>query len=155
MSYIEPSFIFSYWLFGWFIIYMISKYIPSLKWVHNFTNPLYGFYFGVLEMLIQIFLIYQYNFKWKTIGYFILVMILFKIIPILLLLKEPVNSYWNSIFLISLFFIYVFYLVLSGTNIYNIYREISDSIINEKNNTPFMYMIHKIEILLSNLKNNN
>ncbi len=144
MNYIQPSFLFSYWIFGWFIIYIISKYVPSLGWVYKYTNPLYGFYVGILENIIQIFLIYKYNFKWKLIGFFILNMILFKILPILFLLREPVNFYWNSIFLVGLFFVYLFYLVISGTNIYNIYKETSNSILNEENKTPFMSFINKI-----------
>jgi hypothetical protein len=154
MNYIQPSFLFSYWLFGWFIIYILSKYLPSIKWVHNYTNPIYGFYIGVLENLIQIYLIYKNNLNWKLIGFFMLNMLLFKIIPILFLFKEPVNFYWNSIFLISLFFVYLFYLVMSGTNIYNIYKETSDSIIKGENKTPFMFMINHIFNLYEKMNEN-
>jgi hypothetical protein len=142
--YISPSYIFSYWIFGWFIIYIISKYIPSLSWVHKYTNPLYAFYIGILENIIQLFMIYKYNFKWLTIMLFIANMILFKILPILFLIREPINFYWNSIFIFSLFFVYLLYLVSCGTNIYKVYTEISNSIINEENKTPFIRLYHFI-----------
>jgi hypothetical protein len=145
MDFIDPSYLFSYWLFGWFIIFMTSKhiinYIPSLSWVHNYTNPLYGFYVGLFENLIQIYLIYKYNFKWKIIGLFLLNLLLLKVLPIYLLSKEPIDNYWNLIFMIGLFIIYLLYLVFSGTNIYNIYKETSNSIIQQENKTPFIYFV--------------
>jgi hypothetical protein len=142
MDYIKPSYLFSYWIFGWFIIYMISKFIPSLDWVHKYTNPIYGFYIGVLENLIQIYMIYNLNFKWNIIILFLINIFLFKIIPILILLREPTNLYRNILFVLFLFIIYLIYLVICGTNIYNIYKETSDSIIHEKNKTPFIFLLN-------------
>jgi hypothetical protein len=158
MDFIDPSYLFSYWLFGWFIIYMVSKniikYIPTLSWVHNYTNPLYGFYVGLFENLIQIYLIYKYNFKWDILGLFLLNLLLLKVLPIYLLSKEPIDNYWNSLFMIGLFIIYLLYLVYCGTNIYNIYKETSNSIIHEENKTPFMYFAIKM-ISVFNKTNQN
>lgn len=157
MDFIDPSYLFSYWLFGWFTMFMMSKnvikFIPSLSWVHDYTNPLYGFYFGLVENLIQIYLIYKHNLKWEIIVFFLINLLIFKLLPIYFLRKEPIHHYWNTLFMIGLFFIYLLYLVYSGTNIYNIYQETSYSIIHEENKTPFMYFISLVKSKIKKAEN--
>jgi len=135
---IRPDFIFSYWIFAWFLLYFfkITEY-----------NPKYLLLLGVLENLITVIMSFYYKTSIKYIIYFIFIMIVMKIIPLYLswnnknnftsLRKDLVAS-------ISVFVLYSFWLYFNGTDVIRIQRRIVDSIIEEKNETPILWAINAV-----------
>jgi hypothetical protein len=75
---------------------------------------------------------------------FIILNITIKVIPIILLIGEPIHFWINLLTGIGVFIVYNFYLYLKNTNILQIYDATIDSITNGKNNTPMFYLLHKI-----------
>lgn len=125
---INFTFIFSYWILFWFILYYnkIIKFNPLfilyLAFIHNF-------YFAITTL--KGLILYKYLFM----------IFIIKIIPIYLIYNNKIHID-DIIFSIILFLCYNLYLYINNTDINNIYNQINDSIINNKNDTLFFYIIN-------------
>jgi len=133
---IRPDFIFSYWIFAWFLLYFfkVTEY-----------NPKYLLLLGVLENLMTIILGLYYKTSIKYIVYFIFVMIVMKIIPLYFSWNNKNNftSLRSDLTAsISVFVLYSFWLYFNGTDVISIQRRIIDSIIEEKNETPILWLVN-------------
>lgn len=120
--FITPDLLFSYWIFAWFLIYL----------VYPVTNPLFGLWVALLENTIALF-----NLKDKL--RFLLMIILFKVIPIYLLRKTKIK--WKDVKIFGIVFIvYNIYLNIRGLNIIKVYKITNQSIQRGDNRTPFYYL---------------
>lgn len=131
---IRPDFIFSNWMFVWFILYWFK-----------FTqyNPKAVFILGVFENIITVFLAIYYKTSAIYIIYFLGIIVFFKMLLLYLI--------WNTRFLMKDFIatilvtlVYLTWLQLNNTNVVDLYRKVITSVINEKNETPILGLIHKI-----------
>jgi hypothetical protein len=108
-------------------------------------NPKYLLLLGVLENLMTIILGLYYKTSIKYIVYFIFVMIVMKIIPLYFSWNNKNNftSLRSDLTAsISVFVLYSFWLYFNGTDVISIQRRIIDSIIEEKNETPILWLVN-------------
>ena len=142
------QYIFSFWIVGWLIIYMLSIYTtpksPQTKWFYENANPIYVFYLGLVENLANLLLIFAVNPQINVIAKFSLVIIIMKLIPIYLLRNAPTNPYYNIAIFIAVFAIYNIYLWLENQNILDIYKKIIQNTLEGGDATPMTRIINHI-----------
>lgn len=137
--FITADLLFSYWLFVWFLIYYIMA--KTVKGV-GFANPLIAF---VIVFIVNTFIclyLLSYNKNYLGIIVFIVLNIIIKVIPIILLIGEPIHIWNNICITLFVFLLYNLYLYYNNTDIFTIYNLTVDSIINNKNNTPILHLIN-------------
>ena len=126
--------VFSYWIFFWYLfyIYKITNYSPKF---------ILGL--GIIENIITYCLMVYFGSKITTLISFI------KIIPFYTLRKETIK--WQDVkatFL--LFFVYCIWVYMNGESVIEYQNRIIDSLLHNKNATPFMYVISEFQKLISN-----
>ena len=132
---ITPDFIFSDWIFAWFIIYYIFQ-----RKIGDDYNPYYALWAGLLLSLLIMFA----TIKDPLFLFFYFIMLFsIKIIPIYLSRKTIYTSKKLMVFL-SVFIFYNIYLTIRQTNIIQVYKEIFYSLKERNNNTPIFYMLSKL-----------
>jgi hypothetical protein len=125
------DFIFSYWIFSWYLLYITNIIEYSPKFV---------FLLGIIENIILLFFITQNGSTIETIIKFIVINIIIKIVPYYTIINDKIKD--KDILVSSLIFIiYNIWLYINNTTIVNIYYKIYNSLINNKENTPGMMMI--------------
>lgn len=135
---IRIDYVFSYWIFGWFLLYYmnITKY-----------NPFFALLISLIENIVLLILMIYYSVSIKSIISFILINLFIKILPILYLRKSKIKLS-DIIVTCILFLIYLVWLYVN--NKISIQKEIVNSLINEKSETPIMYWINKLEKYIKN-----
>jgi len=98
------DYIFSYWIFIWFILYClkITKY-----------NPKFAILLGILENIIVLILMSYYNTDKSIIILFILMFIILKFIPICILHNTVINKS-DIIDTCVLFLIFLFWIQINN-----------------------------------------
>ena len=131
---IRPDFIFSNWMFVWFILYWfkITQY-----------NPKAVFILGIIENIITVFLAIYYKTRAIYIFYFLGVIVFLKAF-LLYLIWNTCFSMKDYIATILVTLVYLTWLHLNNTNVVDLYRKVITSVINEKNETPILGLIHRI-----------
>jgi uncharacterized membrane protein len=92
---------------------------------------------------------FYYGSNVTTITYFIVVNLFIKIIPFYTLKNEKIQSReikGSIIFLL----IYLVWVYINGQSVITYYKNILDSLIHNKNETPFIALISKIKSSLKN-----
>ena len=135
---IRIDYVFSYWIFAWFLLYYmnITKY-----------NPFFALLISLIENIVLLILMIYYSVSIKSIISFILINLFIKILPILYLRKSKIKLS-DIIVTCILFLIYLVWLYVN--NKISIQKEIVNSLINEKSETPIMYWINKLEKYIKN-----
>ena len=105
---IRPDFIFSYWIFVWYLLYIFG-------FVKTYS-PKFAIIFGIIENVIILFLMFYYKTKIDLVLLFVIMFLLLKIIPIYTIWNEKINK--KDI--ISSFFLFIFYLFWCYVNNKNI-----------------------------------
>ena len=121
---IRPDFIFSYWIFIWYILYI-------LHFVQY--NPKFALLFALIFNIIQIFVMIYYKNSWILIFLFSFVVFLIKGIPLWTLRSYPYEIK-QIIYLIVLYTIYSLWLFINNTNPYIYIKNTYNRI---KHNKPF------------------
>lgn len=135
---IRPDFIFSYWIFAWYLFYMagLTQY-----------SPIIAIWCGLFENFIILSLMIIYNTRLKLIFLFFLMMIPLKIIPLATLWKEErKREREKDVYaLICLFLIYLVWSVVIWKNTFSLFKKNTlDMIFKNKNTLPGMNFINKI-----------
>lgn len=126
------DFIFSYWLFAWYLLYMarITTYSPKLVLL-----------IAVIEALISFALL-------KTTSSFtrfsmVIIIVCIKILPLISIWREPIRQrdIWV---LIVFFFIYNVWLGLHGETMPSVYKRIQVLLDKNTDQLPMMYVLSKI-----------
>ena len=112
---IRPDFIFSYWIFVWFILYF-TRIIT--------INPKLWIIIGLTFEIIFIFLMLKFNFYY--IFRFIFVNFWIKVLPLYLLSNTKIRSI-DVFYSFALFFMYLLWLYINNQSIYTIYEMIYNS----------------------------
>ena len=145
---IPISLIFSDWILFQVFLYFVSiytrKYNTISNWIYQNSNPYIALIFGFLFNLCLFSYVLYNNYSSRLFLLLALLLLVEKIIPSYWTSFYPIYFYKNMLSFIILFLIYIFYLYTQNTNVYKVYIEIANSIIENKNKTPFFHMMEKI-----------
>jgi hypothetical protein len=131
---IRLDFVFSYWIFAWYLAYM-AKLTPY--------NPKLALILGLIENILMAILFLLNGDTLSSMYPAILINIVIKVIPLFTVYKitiVPKDIYAT----IGLFAIYLLWLQLNGKSIIGLFKKTLDSILHNKNETPAMCIISKI-----------
>ena len=142
MSALRFDLVFSYWIYIWYILYAfnITIYSPKLALV-----------LGLIDNIIMLCLMIYFGSNIRTILYFIIVNTFIKIVPLYLLRKEKIQMK-DIYFTIFLFIVFIIWIHINKQSLIGNLKLIHDSLIYNKDNTPFMQLISKIEKNYKNLQ---
>jgi hypothetical protein len=130
----RPDFIFSYWIFAWYILYELD----IIKY-----NPKFALSFALTFNIIQIiFMIYCKN-SFIVIFIFSLIVILIKGIPLWRLRKTTYDLY-QVINTFIFFIIYYVWLYINGLSPYMFYMKVFDQIEKKSLFGPLTLFLNKI-----------
>jgi hypothetical protein len=135
---IRIDYVFSYWIFVWFLLYYMKITI---------YNPFFALLISLIENIVLLILMIYYGVSIKNIISFVLINLFIKILPIIYLIKSKIKLS-DIIATCILFLIYLVWLYINNSIM--IQKEIYDSLINEKSETPIMYWINKLEKYIKN-----
>ena len=132
---ITPDFIFSDWIFAWFIIYYIFQ-----RKLGDDYNPYYALCAGLTLSLILMFLTIKDP---LFLFYYFIMLLSIKIIPIYLSRKTRYSHAKLMVFL-TVFIMYNIYLTIRQTNILRVYKDIFTSLKERNTDTPIFYVLSKL-----------
>jgi len=145
MAFISSEYIFSDWIFFWFILYFISTKIFHNEYLEKYFNPTLALSIALFQNItIFIYLIVQHP-KLNILIKFSLMMICEKMIPLLLLFQNEKSLHFqnNIPFTLGIFGLYLGFLFSQKSDFFKTYMQIMHSIISDDNNTPFFWFINK------------
>ncbi len=132
--------VFSYWIFIWYILYAfkVTKYNPKL---------VIGL--GIIENFIMFLFMFYYHTKSETIIKFLIINFFIKIMPFYMIINDKIKI--SDIYAsIVLFIIYTFWVYLNGETVIEYHNKIFESLIYNKDETPFMSLIKYIQKYFKN-----
>ena len=109
----NPSYIFSYWLFLWTVLYILN--IVNI-------NPLPLLLPAIFINLVELFIMFYYKNSTFHIIIFTLLFIFMKLIPYYIIHNDKIKHN-DIIFSISIYGIYLFYLYINNENIIDLLKE--------------------------------
>jgi hypothetical protein len=136
---IRPDFIFSYWIFIWFILYFtrIITINPKLWLILGLT----------IEIIVVCFMLLHFDFYY--IFRFIFINFWIKVLPIYFIWNTKIRTI-DVVYSFILFVIYLAWLYLNNQTIYTIYKMIYNSHTkNAKYISIGAYLYDKIKSLIS------
>ncbi len=120
--YIRSDYIFSYWIFFWFILYL-------LKIIHY--NPKLIIILGIIEVTIALIYFIIRNALSKEIIKFIIINIFIKVIPLLIIYKDPIKKE-DIISTFIFILLYIFWMIINNVSIIEVYKKINNSYLSNK-----------------------
>ena len=130
---IRPDFIFSYWIFVWYLLY-ISKIVTY--------NPKIFLFLGVIEGMIVFCILLTKIPLSSVIKYFIVISVI-KFIPYFTI-RNRVIHYNDIVFSLFLFVIYHIWLFVNEKNMIGIYQNIYSSFVHNKQDTPGYMLVNRV-----------
>jgi hypothetical protein len=127
--------VFSYWVYLWFILY-----------IFNYTSysPKFALTLGLLDNIVMLFLMIIWGTSVKHITKFIIINTFIKVVP-LYYLRNQSYKMEDIYFTVGLFILFVFWLHVNRQNLIGNIKIIHNSLLYEKNKTPIMNLLNKIE----------
>jgi len=142
MAALRADLVFSYWIYIWYILYAVK--------ITKF-NPKFPLMLGLIDNIVMLFLMIYYNSSKKTIFFFIIINTIIKIVPLYYLRNEEIKL--NDIyFTCVLFIIFIIWLHVNSQSLIGNLKLIHDSLLYNKNQTPFMSFWSKLETNFNNLE---
>lgn len=132
---IRMDFVFSYWIYIWYLLYelKITRFSPKFPLI-----------IGLIDNIIMLLFMLLYGTHYKTILYFIIINIIIKIIP-LYNLKNDKIIIKDIYFTVILFVIFIFWLHINKENLIGNLKLIYDSLLYNKGTTPFISFLSKLK----------
>ena len=129
------DFIFSYWILLWYLAYAIK-----------FTDisPKFALVFGILENIVMFSYIAYLGTSIGTLMRFVFSNFVIKVIPLYLLRGEPIRRV-DVIMTLLIFGLYNAWLYVNGETFSRVVAQITDSLVHNKNETPFMKLLDRVE----------
>jgi hypothetical protein len=127
--------IFSYWIFTWFLLY----YFRIIKY-----NPKLALIIALIENIFLFMLMIIYKVSILNLISFIIVNFFIKILPLYYLWNTKIIVIKDVFHIIILFIIYLIWCFINKTSIIDYQLSIVQSLLNNKSETPFLYLIKKI-----------
>jgi|LauGreDrversion4_2_1035121.scaffolds.fasta_scaffold02683_18 hypothetical protein len=130
---IRPDFIFSYWIFVWFILYF----------THSITiSPKLWLWISLVENIVSIF--FMLHSKFYYILRFIVINFFIKMIPLYLLWKEPIRKS-DIVYSGIVFIVYNLWLFINNMNVYIVYKMLYHAQLDKSNYIGLMsYLYDKL-----------
>jgi hypothetical protein len=135
-GYIQPHVILSDWIFVFFIVYELG---------YTIYNPKALIIFGLVENIISTLIILYYNTNFHIIFIFILNVVFTKLIPLYYLFGTTLKTqdyYFSLLFVL----VYLLWLNINNTDVYQVYSDITVSIVKNENRSPFYSLMNKLGI---------
>ena len=111
-DFIRPDFIFSYWIFAWFVLHIL-RFVKA--------SPKLWIILASIENIISVFFIlkagFYYVFRFIFINFFL------KAVPLIVMRREKIRKY-DVVFSIGLLLVYVVYLLFNKESVASIYKDI-------------------------------
>jgi len=146
---IRTDYLFSYWIFIWFILFYATYKESSLK--NTVPSPKLAFIIAIFENIIEIILLSRVNQNpWQILKFFITIF-LFKILPLYLIWDIPLVILRDIYILIGVFIIYNIYLYTMGTSLIEVYKETQKSLEQNYNQTPFYRFLDWLSSIYNNV----
>jgi hypothetical protein len=131
---VQFYFIFSYWIFAWYLLYIVG--------VTN-ISPKFAILLGMIENLVVLSLMFYYKTKLKLILLFIVVMCILKIIPLYTIWNKKIQL--REIFItFGLFIFYLFFMFLNNKSIYDFIKQTRNLVVYNKNTLPGLTILQHI-----------
>ena len=144
MSFISLEYIFSNWIYVWFIFYyFLINTIHNTYILEHYLNPKFALYMALLQNIYTLLLFLFKQVKSIVIIKYMLIISFMKIIPLFLLRNKSLNFQTNIPITLFTFGIYHIFLYLNGKNFFKLYKEITASIMANNTNTPFFWFLNK------------
>lgn len=148
-GYIRFDFQFSYWILCWAIFYYFIKekniyfaHYPEISnKLYKYGNPLLVLYIALFENIATFFILLFFHPTANILLKFLFMILLIKIIPIYLLQNCPVKIKENIIVFIVIFSLYNIYIILNGTNVFEVYYKTIYFIYTGQNKTPLFSLL--------------
>jgi len=129
----RPDFVFSFWIFAWFIFYelKITKY-----------NPKIAISVAIIVNLFMLANMIYFKNSWINILSFCVVNFFIKICPLIRLRNTEYK--WKDFYaLVVLYIVYLIWLQLNGVNLKNIVMDYYDNIVKKKPLGPITKYINR------------
>jgi hypothetical protein len=137
---IRSDYVFSYWIFLWFILYLL-KFVPY--------NPKIIIILGIIEILFTLIYLIVKNASIKEITKFFIINIIIKFIPLLLIYKDPIER--KDIYAtVILVLIYLIWMYINDVNIIKVYQKLINSYL-ENNSSSRTYFSKLYDIVSDKL----
>ena len=127
--------VFSYWIFFWYLLYIFHFVKYSPKFIIGLS---------IIENIIMLIMMIYSGSNRRTIIYFIVINSLIKVLPYYTLRREKIR-YKDIIATIAYFIIFVIWVHINNQSLIGNSKLIYDSLIKNKNQTPFLKLINEIE----------
>ena len=127
--------VFSYWIFAWYLLYM-------LKFVKY--NPKFAIMIGILENIVLLIFMSLNGANRRTIGYFVLINTLMKLLPFYLLRHEKIRV-GDIQATFGLFVIYVGWIFLNKQSLPENYKLVYVSLTQNKDTMPFLALVSYVK----------
>jgi hypothetical protein len=128
------DFVFSYWIFAWYLLYMAKIVQPSPKLV---------ILLGIIENTALLLGMILYGSNLRTISSFILINIFIKLLPYYSLRQEKIKSSdWKPTVIV--FLLYCCWLYFNKEDLTGNYKKVFDSLIHNRADTPMMQLLQKV-----------
>jgi hypothetical protein len=108
--------------------------------------------FGILENVLVLIMMFNFGTKTETIFKFILINTFIKFIPFYTIINTTVHIK-DIIAGIVLFIIYIIWVYVNGYSIVEYHNKIFESLVQDKNETPFMFLLEKIKLYFKKYTN--
>jgi len=128
---LRPDYIFSYWIFIWFLLY----YFRIIK----DYNPIFAIILGIIFNCLQLIGLLFYK-NYKKAFYFIIANIFLKIIPFYLIKNKTIKQK-DILFTIFLLIIFIIYSLLFNKNQI---KSFTQSLKTKNIDTPLSYLLNKL-----------
>ena len=130
------DFIFSYWIFFWYILYICN----AVKY-----NPKFVIICGLIENLIILLFMIYYNTKQRLIYLFVIMMFIIKIIPLYTIwhTKLTINDIY---FTVVLFIMYLLWMYINKKNTNDFITNNKKLILYNQNTLPGMQLLEKLGV---------
>ena len=152
-GYIRPDFLFSYWIFVWFLIYFsidaVHGTIP--KFVKTYASPLFALVIALLFNIYELAYIMYVRPEIYTFIVYCVMMFSIKIFPIYLIISRArkINIVYDILAFVVIIAAYILYIYANGENVINIYNETEKSLVKGEKRTPLFVFIETIRSYLS------
>ena len=145
MSFISSEYIFSDWIFVWFILYFILTKMIQNESFEKYFNPTLALSMALFQNIATFIYLIWKNPKLNILIKFSLMMICEKMIPLLLLFQNDKSLHFQNNIPVTLgiFGLYVGFLFSKNRDFFHTYEQILHSILMDDNNVPFFWFIHK------------
>ena len=131
------DFIFSYWIFLWYLLYIFGI-------VKNY-NPKFAILCGTIENIIIVLFMFYYKTKTILVFLFVIMFIILKLIPLFTLWKTKIH-FKDVIATILLFIIYLILMtIFNKKSIFDFEKQTKNLILHNKNTLPGMMFLEKIK----------